>query len=253
MGTRGPALSDLLVLCYHAVSPTWPAPLSITPEALDDHLGRLARRGWRGIPAREALADGGAGGRTVVVTFDDAYRSVLELAKPILDRHGMRGSVYVPTDWAGRDEPMTWPGIDHWLGGDHERELLCMTWDQLAELEEAGWEVGSHTRSHPRLPEVADDAALADELEGSRLVCEERLGRRCETIAYPYGAHDERVVAAAERAGYRFGLTLPRRLHAGRGLAWPRTGVYHVDEGWRFALKASRPFRALRASPLWPA
>jgi peptidoglycan/xylan/chitin deacetylase (PgdA/CDA1 family) len=248
---REAGLSDLLVLCYHAVSPDWPAALSTTPETLDDHLGWLASRGYRGVPAREALSAPGDG-RTVAITFDDAYRSVLERAKPILDRHGMRASVYVPTDWAGREEPMRWPGIDQWPGGPHEHELTCMTWEQLASLEEAGWEVGSHTRSHPKLPEVEDDAALADELEGSRRVCEERLGRPCEAIAYPYGAHDERVVEAAGRAGYRYGLTLPGRLHAGRELAWPRIGIYRVDGARRFRLKVSPAMRALRRSRLWP-
>ena len=85
-----------------------------------------------------------------------------------------------------------------------------MTWDRARRSsQDAGWEVGSHTRSHPRLSQVEDDAELADELEGSRRVCEERLGRPCQSIAYPYGDHDERVVAAAGRAGYRYGLTLP--------------------------------------------
>jgi peptidoglycan/xylan/chitin deacetylase (PgdA/CDA1 family) len=203
------------------------------------------------VPAREALA-GDVGRSTAILTFDDAYRSVLELAKPILDSHGMRASVYVPTDWAGRAEPMTWPGIDQWLGGPHEHELTCMSWDELAELEDAGWEVGSHTRSHPRLPELEDDGALAEELEGSRQACEDGLGRPCESIAYPYGAHDERVVAAAGRAGYRYGLTLPGRLHAPRDLAWPRIGIYHVDRGRRFRLKVSPAMRAFRATRLWP-
>ena len=243
-------MSDLLVLCYHAVSPDWPAALSTTPEAFEEHVALLARRGYRGVPAREALAAGD--GRTVAITFDDAYRSVLELARPILDRHGMRASVYAPTDWVGREEPMTWPGIDQWLGGPHEGELTCMTWGQLGELEEAGWEVGSHTRSHPRLSQVAGDAELADELEGSRTACQEGLGRPCDSIAYPYGDHDERVVEAAGRAGYRYGLTLPGRLHAERELAWPRVGIYHVDRGMRFRLKVARPMRALRATRLWP-
>ena len=214
---------------------------------LDEQLGMLARRGYTGLPVREALS-GDAPGRAVVLTFDDAYRSVLELAKPILDRHGMRASVYVPTDWAGRTDPMTWPGVDQWLGGEHEHELLCMTWDELGQLEEAGWEVGSHTRSHPKLPQVADDTALADELEGSRAECEEQLGRRCESIAYPYGAYDERVVEAAGTAGYRYGLTLPKALHPPRDLAWPRVGIYHVDSGWRWRAKSSRAARALRSS-----
>ena len=245
------ARRDLFALCYHAVSPDWPAPLSLEPDVLDEQLALLARRGYAGVPAREALS-GHAPERAVILTFDDAYRSVLELAKPILDRHGMRASVYVPTDWAGRAEPMTWPGIDQWLGGPHEHELACMSWDELRALEAAGWEVGSHTRSHPRLPEVDDDAALMDELEGSRARCEEELGRPCESIAYPYGAHDERVVAVAGRAGYRYGLTLPSRLHGKRDLAWPRVGIYHVDRGGRFRLKVAPALRALRGSPLWP-
>lgn len=214
---------------------------------LDEQLGMLARRGYAGLPAREALS-GDAPGRAVILTFDDAYRSVLEMAKPILDRHGMRASVYVPTDWAGRTDPMTWPGVDQWLGGEHEHELLCMTWDELGQLEEAGWEVGSHTRSHPKLPQVTDDAALADELEGSRAECEEKLGRPCESIAYPYGAYDERVVEAAGAAGYRYGLTLPKALHPPRDLAWPRVGIYHVDRGWRWRAKSSRAVRVLRSS-----
>jgi peptidoglycan/xylan/chitin deacetylase (PgdA/CDA1 family) len=236
---------DLLVLCYHAVSEGWPAVLSISRGELERQLGFLARRGYRGVPAREALAEPGAG-RTVAITFDDAYRSVLEQAKPVLDGLGMRASVYVPTDWPDRDAPMAWDGIDRWLGGPHEHELACLSWDELRGLADAGWEVGSHTRSHPRLSQVVDDARLADELEGSRLVCEERLGRPCESIAYPYGDWDERVADAAGRAGYTHGLTLGR-LHDPRPLAWPRVGVYRPDALWRFRLKVSPAVRRLRS------
>jgi peptidoglycan/xylan/chitin deacetylase (PgdA/CDA1 family) len=160
----------------------------------------------------------------------------------------MRASVYVATDWPERGEPMAWPGIDQWLGGPHEAELACMGWDELRALDQAGWEVGSHTRSHPRLDEVADDAALREELEGSKRMCEERMAVPCESIAYPYGAYDERVVEAAGRAGYRFGLTLPKDLHPPRALAWPRVGVYHVDDGLRWKLKVLPLARRIRGS-----
>src|SRR5439155_25811028 len=116
------------------------------------------------------------------------------------------------TDWPDRDGPMSWPGISQWVRTEHEEELRCLSWDQLRHLADDGWEVGSHTRSHPRLPEL-DDVALAEELAASRTRCEERLGRACPSIAYPYGAVDERVVDAAGRAGYRFGFSLPQAFH----------------------------------------
>lgn len=127
-----------------------------------------------------------------------------------------------------------------------------MDWGELGSLIEAGWEVGSHTRTHPRLPEVGDEQ-LVDELAGSRRDCEEGLGRPCATLAYPYGAVDDRVVRAAGEAGYRFAVTLPRGLHKPAPLHWPRVGIYHVDDGWRFRLKVSPAVRAIRGSALWNA
>ena len=119
-------------------------------------------------------------------------------------------------------------------------------------LADHGWEIGSHTCSHPRLPEL-DDRALDDELAGSRADCEAGLGRPCDTLAYPYGAVDGRVVEAAGRAGYRLAVSLPRRLHAPRALCWPRVGVYHVDgeSEWRWRMKVSPAARRLRASGAW--
>ena len=94
----------------------------------------------------------------LAVTFDDAYRSVIELAFPILSRLGLVGTVFVPTRFAGGEEPMSWPGIDQWVGGPHERELVPMSWEELGRLAEAGWEIGSPHVSHPRLTQVADDS-----------------------------------------------------------------------------------------------
>lgn len=237
----------MLVLCYHAVSPAWPAPLSVTPERLERQLTALVRRGYRGATFADAVA--GAGGPALVATFDDAYRSVLTLAAPILERLGIPGTVFVPTDWAGRGEPMTWPGIDEWLGGEHEHELLPLTWDELGELAERGWEVGSHTRSHPHLTQVGDER-LRDELAGSREACEARMGRPCRTVAYPYGDQDARVREAARAAGYAAGAALGRSLREGDLFAWPRVGVYHGDDERRFALKSSRLVRRLRGTRL---
>ena len=238
-------MSDVLVLCYHAVSPSWPADLSVTPERLHAQLRWLVRRGYRGVTFSDALQRRTAG-KLLAVTFDDAFRSVLQLALPILDQLGIRGTVFVPTAFAGGDGALSWPGIDHWLDGPFAPELAAMSWEQLRTLGSHGWEVGSHTVSHPRLTELGD-AALAAELGDSRRACEAATGAPCASIAYPYGDVDARVVAAARAAGYMHGAALPARPHRPRPLEWPRVGVYHVDSQQRFALKASRSVRALRA------
>jgi peptidoglycan/xylan/chitin deacetylase (PgdA/CDA1 family) len=238
-------MTDILVLCYHAVSAEWPATLSVTPEHFEEQLDLLVRRGYAGATLEQAITDP-PGPRTVAITFDDAYRSVLELALPIMRRHGLPGSIYVPTDWPERGAPMSWAGIDQWVGGPHEGEMHCLTWDELGELAQEGWEVGSHTCSHPHLTQLPD-AELAAELERSRAACEDRLARPCNSIAYPYGDVDGRVVAAAGAAGYSYGATLPEtRFKGAEPLDWPRIGIYHRDDSRRFRLKVSRFVRRVR-------
>ncbi|HEX8121467.1 MAG TPA: polysaccharide deacetylase family protein [Solirubrobacteraceae bacterium] len=237
-------MNDVLVLCYHAVSPTWPAPLSVMPDRFRSQLHTLADRGYRGTTFSDAVT-GRARGRRVAVTFDDGYRSVLEAAAPILDELGWPGTVYVPTDLISDGGPMQWPGIDEWMGTEHEPELLPLSWDQLRGLDERGWEVGSHTRTHPHLTTLDDDA-LVDELVESRRACERELGR-CASIAYPYGDVDRRVIAAASEAGYETGAGLPAGRHVRSLLSWPRVGVYHGDDR-RFRHKASRVARGLQSS-----
>jgi peptidoglycan/xylan/chitin deacetylase (PgdA/CDA1 family) len=237
------------VLCYHALSSDWTADLSTTPERFDSQLSWLGRRGYRGVTFSEAVAHRGRE-KVVAVTFDDAYRSVLQLGKPILDRHAMPASVFAPSGWIDRDEPMAWAGVDHWVGGPHESELLPMAWDELAGLADAGWEIGSHTVTHPHLTEIGPDE-LERELRDSKRACEERLGRPVPTIAYPYGDVDGRVVEATRAAGYEAAAALPPSgTHPPQPLEWPRMGVWYADDDRRFRLKATRLVRRLQARRL---
>lgn len=243
-------MSDVLVLSYHAVSERWPAPLSVTPERLDAQLRLLVSRGYRGRMFSDAVG-GEPSGRIVAVTFDDAYRSVLEQALPILDGLGLPATVFVPTDFPDGG-PMTWPGIDTWLGGEHESELLPLSWAELRGLGEAGWEIGSHSCSHPFLSRL-DQAELERELGESRRRVEEEMDRPCRSLAYPYGDHDERVARAAAAAGYEAACTVPRRLTRPAPLAWPRIGVYHRNGPLAFRAKVSPAVRLLRRSAAWSA
>lgn len=247
-GSNVPAVGAL-VLCYHAVSDRWPAALSTTPERLERQLRLLAGRGYRATTFTE-LAQADPRERLLAVTFDDAYSSVYAHARPILDRLGMPATVFVPTDYIGRDPLLCWQGIDQWFGGPHEHELAPMSWDQLRGLAAEGWEIGSHSGSHPRLTQLTGEQ-LDGELRRSRSACERELGRPCRSLAYPYGDVDDRVVAAAARAGYAAAATLPRRLERGDALRIARIGIYHADDDRRFQIKLSRPVLALRRSPAW--
>ncbi len=241
-------MSDVLVLCYHAVSDSWPAPLSVTPSALHDQVQRLVRRGYRPRCFSDAVLDPVAG-RTLVVTFDDAFASVHAQALPVLRGLGIPATVFVPTGHVGGG-PMQWPGIDGWADGPHSNELTGCTWEQIAELRQERWEVGSHSHSHQRLTTLTDED-LRIELRDSKTKCETRTGVACRSLAYPYGDHDARVVAAAQDAGYLAACTLPVRTHAAAALRFPRVYVSHADGGLRFAAKTSPSMRLLRRSPAW--
>lgn len=243
-------MSDVLVLCYHAISPSWTAALSVTPAQFEHHLRALARQGWHAATFEEAVLRPPAQ-RTLAVTFDDAFASVLEFGLPVLEALGWPATVFAPTAFMSERQPLHWHGIEQWRGSPHASELMGMNWNDLGELIEQGWEIGSHTRSHPRLNELSDDE-LSEELVQSRLECDKHLGRQCRSIAYPYGGVDERVADAARATGYSAGAALARDLRQRGPLRWPRVGIYHDDSDRRFRLKISPIVRRQRASRLWP-
>jgi peptidoglycan/xylan/chitin deacetylase (PgdA/CDA1 family) len=243
-------MPDVIVLCYHAVSPTWDAELSVTPDDFERQVGHLLRRGWRAVTFAEAVLAPPAP-RTLSITFDDAFASVKRYAVPILARYGAPATVFAPTAFMDRGGPLLWPGIEQWQRTSSAGELDAMDWADLGALAELGWEIGSHTRTHPHLTQL-DDAALHQELEASREELNDRLHRSCDTIAYPYGDVDARVVGAARSAGYGAGAALSSALTPLGPQRHPRVGIYHDDSWRRFQLKAARPMRRLRATRLWP-
>jgi peptidoglycan/xylan/chitin deacetylase (PgdA/CDA1 family) len=243
-------VTEVVVLCYHAVSPTWTATLSVTPDALERQLSLLLRRGWRPTTFTDAVLNPPAQ-RTLAVTFDDAFSSVGTLARPILASLGIPATVFAPTAFMSGRRPLQWPGVEQWLDTPDAPELTCMGWGDLAELSEDGWEIGSHTRTHPRLTAL-DETALREELTVSLQECSDGLGRPCRSIAYPYGDVDQRVAERAREAGYLVGAGLSSSLEPLGAHRWPRIGIYHEDVDQRFRLKLNPLMRRWRASRLWP-
>ncbi len=236
-----------LILCYHAIDSAWQSPLSVPKEILISHLSTLKRRGYVGVTFAESERRRRAASlpeRCVVVTFDDGYASTLA-AKPILDELGWSATVFVLTKFVDSDEPMSWRTSEPWTESSPD-QMRSLGWTTLQRLVDSGWEVGSHTVSHPLLLDV-DDERLSVELSLSRHRIAERLGT-CETVAYPFGVADARVAAAARAAGYLAGCTLTPAHHVDEPYRRPRVGLAARDDGWRRWAKLSPTVGRLRRS-----
>ncbi len=183
------------VLMYHSISPSRlpdPHALRVHPARLDRHLRLLARLRLRGVSLSELVRarERGESRGLVGLTFDDGYTDFLEHAVPVLERHGMTGTVYVVAGrMGGQNEWDTGPRFD------------IMTADQVRAVAAAGQEVGSHTMTHARLA-GADPAVLAAEVGESRRVLEDVLQAEVAGFCYPYGSYDQAAADAVRAAGY---------------------------------------------------
>ncbi len=86
-------------------------------------------------------------------------------------------------------------------------EFGPLSWEQAREMDAEGIEIGSHTVTHPILPNVTDDEALQNELTASKARLEEVLGRQVPLFCYPNGRNDARVQRYTALAGYRCAVT----------------------------------------------
>ena len=100
----------LPVLTYHRIdvperSPgLYPGLIGATPEEFDEQM-RFLSSFYRPLSLSELLAtrrgEAALPPRAVMVTFDDGYRSVAEHAWPIMRRHGVPLTLFVPTAYPG--------------------------------------------------------------------------------------------------------------------------------------------------------
>ncbi len=222
---RGDRFPGVAVLCYHAVRPDdWPTGrmafegLHVRAAELDAHCGVLASMchpisfgRWR------AALDGGPPlpDRPVLVTFDDGYRTVATVARPILERHGIPFSVFV---CSAPVEERTYFWYDAVALGDGEPEVqrlkrapfdewstaaraasravpendphAPLTSDEIRELARSGVDVGGHTASHPILAR-ADRAEQRREILRNRMALEAWTERPVTAFAYPNGERSD--------------------------------------------------------------
>lgn len=191
------------ILMYHRVAPTGVAALSryrVTPQQFEDQLRSLRRRGYQSVSTETFLKAQQAStplpGRPILLTFDDGYTDFYEYAYPLLKRYEFSAVVFLVAEQIG--------AYNAWDSQYGER-LSLMTWEQIHELRAADIEFGSHTCRHPFLTSLTP-TAQAEELARAREHLVRELGS-CETLAYPYGDHDQVTQHLAQACGYRLAVT----------------------------------------------
>ena len=193
---------------YHAISPPPPGaalPGLFVPEAeFEQQMKWLEDNGYHGVTLGQVYAAWNDGEpiaeNPVVISFDDGLQSQYVGARPMLDHLG-------------------WPGVlnlelDHLDQGE-------LTDKQVSDLVDAGWELDSHTFSHPDLTQAGVD--LDREIADSRTELQKKFGVAVDFFCYPAGAYDDTVIQAVQDAGYLGATT------TNEGLASPDEDPYQLS------------------------
>jgi peptidoglycan/xylan/chitin deacetylase (PgdA/CDA1 family) len=205
------------VLMYHEIADisATPDPFAVSPRVFAEQLAYLREAGFTTLTAGALSAivangDGDLPARPVVLTFDDGYGDFYTQALPLLRQHGFTATVFQTTGWVGKE--------------DEAKRML--NWQELAESEQAGIEIGAHTCTHPQLDQLPENL-LREELYASKSLLEDNLGLKVPGLAYPYGYSSARVRRVARELGYEYAYAVgnSRTTRAANPFTLPRLTV----------------------------
>lgn len=191
--------AQAIVLGYHRLVDKVRRPdTEITPVDFQAQMQQLKDQGISVIPLQDLLAwqrgEKDIPVKSAVITLDDGWKSQYEVAWPILKKLGYPFTLFIYTDYV-KGGPKS--------GGE------SVSWEQLAEMRDAGADIEGHTMSHRDLTAKNRTAkgqdyetTLWNELYTSKQILEGHLGIKINTLAVPYGRSNEHVREMAKKAGY---------------------------------------------------
>jgi peptidoglycan/xylan/chitin deacetylase (PgdA/CDA1 family) len=171
-----------MILMYHKVDIITPTIWWVTPGDLDRHVTNLKHRTF------VYLEDYKSPKREVVITFDDAYENVYRHALPVLASHKVPFEVFVIGERIG--------GWNHFDPGEPQTRHMEMC--HLEEITRHGGRVQWHTRTHPNLPDLSDDA-IEEEMTVPPDLRQKLPVPHFTWFSYPGGSHDDRAIEVARR------------------------------------------------------
>ena len=198
--------SSLPVLAFHSISvPTCrnERMYCLSPQRFLRFMQRLASARYNCITPIDWLS-GTVSARSFMLTFDDGYADFYLEVFPALERFALKPIVFLVVDRIGQTN--LWDEVL----GYRSRRLLSI--EQIREMHRYGVQFGSHTLTHPWLPDLSD-ADLRREVVDSKARLEDLLGSEVICFAYPSGGVDRRVRRVVAEAGYKIGMTTQEGLN----------------------------------------
>lgn len=190
------------ILVYHNIAAQPKGRMVIAAKTFEEQMRYLKSQGFRVVSLKEFLEFASLQRqlprRSVVLSFDDGYKSFMQYAYPTLRELGFTATLFVYTDYIG-------------TGGN------SLSWADLKKLAAEGFQIEAHSKSHADLRRATGEPAneyakrLSVELNQPRDLFSKNLGSYPPTLAYPFGYQDDSVVQKAKEAGYAAGFTVRRQ------------------------------------------
>ena len=187
--------NSAVILMYHHVADDTHPSTSVSPAMFKKHMRYIADNGYTVWPLFKTLVHLATGKpippKTVVLTFDDAYKSVYSEAFPVLKDKGWPFTVFVTTNYIA-------DGYNNF-----------MSWEQLREIGKFGGDVGNHSLSHPHLVrqfatenEKQWSERVFNEIHQAQTILQQQIERPVWVVAYPYGEYSSNIKAMLREMGY---------------------------------------------------
>jgi|LSQX01.2.fsa_nt_gb peptidoglycan/xylan/chitin deacetylase (PgdA/CDA1 family) len=133
--------------------------------------------------------------KMVVITIDDGYHCFQDIALPLLTKYGFKATLFVYTDYINSNKN-------------------ALSWQELIALSDKGFDIGSHTKSHPNLS-IANNAKdekkflqkIEFEFKKSKEIIEKHINKPVVAIAMPYGIYDDNIRTIAKESNYKMLFT----------------------------------------------
>jgi peptidoglycan/xylan/chitin deacetylase (PgdA/CDA1 family) len=200
VGKRESSATALPVLMYHHVGPrrsgTYPS-LTVSGERFTRHVEWLVQHRYTGILPADWVAfcrrTTTLPRRPVLLTFDDAYADLMQHAFPVLLQHGLRATVFVPTEHMG--------GVNAWdcCSATHPGTHRVMSAPDVQYWASRGIDFAPHSCRHVDLTTLGT-SDMRREVWGSAETLDRLLGTRARAFAYPFGQYDAEVLREVRKA-----------------------------------------------------